>query len=109
MFEQEYYVSFEEMDAAAVYGEAYMRMVREQRVHRFNLFEGHPVYVAFDIGSSGKHSDATAWLVFQYINGRMFVYDCGEGHGKALPEYIDVLRDEALLQPDRADDPALGR
>lgn len=25
MFEQEYYCSFEEMDAAAVYGEAYMR------------------------------------------------------------------------------------
>ena len=27
MFEQEYHVSFEEMDAAAVYGEAYMKMV----------------------------------------------------------------------------------
>jgi hypothetical protein len=94
MFEQEYYVSFEEMDAAAVYGEAYMRMVNEHRIHLFNLFEGHPLYVAFDIGSSGMHSDATAWIAFQYINGRMFVYDCGEGHGKALPEYIDVLREK---------------
>jgi hypothetical protein len=28
MFEQEYHCSFEEMDAAAVYGEAYMKMVR---------------------------------------------------------------------------------
>jgi hypothetical protein len=92
MFNQEYHVSFEEMDAAAVYGEAYMKMVAEQRVHIFNLNGGHPVYVVFDIGSSGMHSDATAWIAFQWINGRMFIYDCGEGHGKALPEYIDVLQ-----------------
>jgi len=94
MFEQEYYVSFEEMDAAAVYGEAYMVMERDQRIHDFNLNPGHPVYVQFDIGASGMHSDATAWCVFQWINGRMFIYDCGEGHGKAVPEYIDVLREK---------------
>lgn len=94
MFEQEYYVSFEEVDAAAVYGEAYMRMVREKRVHLFNLREGHPVYVAFDIGSSGMHSDATAWIAFQWINGQLFLYDCGEGHGRALPEYVDLLREK---------------
>ena len=76
MFEQEYYCSFEEMDAAAVY----------------NLDPASPVYVVFDIGSSGLHSDATSWLAFQWVNGRLFLYDCGEGHGKALPEYVDVLR-----------------
>ena len=94
MFEQEYYVSFEEMDAAAVYGEAYMKMVSEKRIHPFNLNPGHPVYVVFDIGSSGMHSDATAWIAFQWINGRIFIYDCGEGHGKALPEYVDLLREK---------------
>lgn len=94
MFEQEYYCSFEEMDAAAVYGEAYMRMVNEKRIHLFNLNTAHPVYVVFDIGSSGMHSDATAWIAFQYINNMMFIYDCGEGHGKALPEYVDVLREK---------------
>jgi hypothetical protein len=92
MFEQEYYTSFEEMDAAAVYGEAYMKMVAEKRVHIFNLDPGHPVYVVFDIGSSGLHSDATAWIAFQWFNNRLFLYDCGEGHGKALPEYVDELR-----------------
>lgn len=92
MFEQEYYCSFEEMDAAAVYGEAYMRMVREKRVMRFNLNPQHPVYVTFDIGSSGMHSDATAWVAWQWINGRLWIYDAGEGHGKALPEYVDVLQ-----------------
>lgn len=92
MFEQEYHCSFEEMDAAAVYGEAMMRMLREGRVHTFNLNNAHPLYVVFDIGSSGMHSDATAWIAFQYINGKKFIYDCGEGHGKALPEYVDVLQ-----------------
>ena len=92
MFEQEYHVSFEEMDAAAVYGEAYMKMIAEQRIHNYNLHDSHPVYVMFDIGASGIHSDATSWIAFQWFNNRLFIYDSGEGHGKALPEYVDVLR-----------------
>jgi hypothetical protein len=82
------------MDAAAVYGEAYMKMVSEKRVHTFNLDPGHPVFVVFDIGSSGMHSDATSWIAFQWFNNRLFLYDCGEGHGKALPEYVDILREK---------------
>ena len=89
MFEQEYYVSFEEMDAAAVYGAAYMTMVNEKRIHNFNLDPGRPVYVIFDIGSAGMQSDATSWIAFQWFNNRLFIYDSGEGHGKALPDYID--------------------
>ena len=92
MFLQEYYVSFEEMDAAAVYGLALTKMREDKRDQPFNLNPGHPVFVAFDIGSSGKHSDATSWIAFQYYNGRLWIYDCGEGHGKALPEYIDDLQ-----------------
>lgn len=92
MFEQEYYCSFEEMDAAAVYGEAYMAMAREKRIYDFNVQAGHPLYVIMDIGSSGLHSDATAWIAVQFINGRKFIYDCGEGHGKSVPEYVDVFR-----------------
>jgi len=94
MFEQEYYVSFDEMDAAAVYGEAYMRLIAEGRDENFNLNPGHPVYVAFDIGASGLHSDATAWVAFQWYNEKLFLFDAGEGHGKALPEYVDVLREK---------------
>lgn len=92
MFEQEYHCSFEEMDAAAVYGEAYMQLVKDKRVYNFNLWDSVPVYVIFDIGSSGQHSDATSWMAVQWKDGRKFIYDCGEGHGKALPEYVDVLR-----------------
>ena len=92
MFLQEYYCSFDEMDAAAVYGEAYMRLLEEKRNIEFNLNPAHPVYVAFDIGSSGQHSDATTWIAFQWYNERLFLFDCGEGHGKALPEYVDDLQ-----------------
>ena len=92
MFEQEYYCSFEEMDAAAVYGEAYMRLMSDNRVHDFNLNPAHGVYVTFDIGSAGKQSDATSWIAWQWINGQLFLFDCGEGHGKALPDYVDDLR-----------------
>ena len=94
MFNQEYYVDFGEMDAAAVYGEAYLQLVKDQRLVNFNLNPGQPVYVMFDIGSSGQHSDATSWAAFQWINGRIWIYDCGEGHGKALPEYVDILREK---------------
>jgi hypothetical protein len=94
MFNQEYHCSFEEMDAAAVYGEAYMKLIQERRAQLFNLRDSHPVFVTFDIGKSGLHSDATAWIAWQWINGTMFIYDCGEGHGKALPEYVDVLREK---------------
>lgn len=94
MFNQEYHVDFNEMDAAAVYGEVYLQMTKDGRVTDFNLHPGHPVYVAFDIGSSGQHSDATAWIAFQWYDGRLFLYDCGEGHGRALPEYVDVLREK---------------
>lgn len=92
MFFQEYYCSFDEMDAAAVYGEAYMDLVKDGRSTVFNLNPAYPVYVAFDIGASGQHSDATSWIAFQWINGRLFIFDCGEGHGKALPDYVDDLQ-----------------
>jgi phage terminase large subunit len=94
MFNQEYHVDFGEMDAAAVYGEAYLQMVNEDRVQDFNLHPGHPVFVAFDIGSSGAQSDATSWIAFQWYNQKLMIFDCGEGHGRALPEYVDVLREK---------------
>ena len=94
MFNQEFHVDFGEMDAAAVYGEVYLQMQSDQQLVDFNLDPGHPVYVVFDIGSSGMQSDATSWIAFQWFNGRLFLYDCGEGHGRSLPEYVDVLREK---------------
>jgi len=92
MFEQEYHCSFEEMDSAAVYGEAYARMIKEKRTDPFNWDRGFPIHVAFDIGSAGVHNDATSWIAFQWINNKLFLIDCGEGHGRPLPEYVDDLQ-----------------
>lgn len=91
MFMQEYYVSFDEMDAAAVYGEALAQMLKDKRVETVLWDKRHPVYVAFDIGSSGIQSDATSWIAFQWFNNKLFLIDCGEGHGRALPDYVDDL------------------
>lgn len=91
LFEQEYYCSFELMDQAGVYAEAQERILADGRFTNFNINPAHPVYVTFDIGASGKHSDATSWVVWQWFNGTLFIYDCGEGHAKPLPEYVDVL------------------
>ncbi len=92
MFNQEFHVDFGEIDASAVYGEALLRLLSDGRSMVFNLHPAHPVYVVFDIGSAGKQSDATSWIAFQWINGQPWIYDCGEGHGKPLPEYVDELR-----------------
>jgi hypothetical protein len=92
LFEQEYYCSFELMDQAGVYAEAQERILLDGRYKDFNLDSNHPVYVMFDIGSAGKQSDATAWVVFQWFNNTLFLYDCGEGHATPLPEYVDVLQ-----------------
>lgn len=93
MFNQEYHVDFTEMDAAAVYGEVYLSMISNNQITDFQLHPGHPVFVAFDIGSAGQHSDATSWIAFQWYNNQLFLFDCGEGHGRSLPEYVDVLRE----------------
>lgn len=94
MFNQEYHVDFGEMDAAAVYGEVYLQMIADGKIAEFQLHPGHPVYVVFDIGSSGQHSDATSWIAFQWYNNQLMIFDCGEGHGRALPEYVDLLREK---------------
>jgi hypothetical protein len=49
------------------------------------------VYVAFDISSKGKMSDATAGVVFQNVGGRIMVYDVIEERGLPLVEVIGKL------------------
>lgn len=92
MFNQEFHCDFGEVDAAAVYGEALVRLLADGRSMVFNINRAHPIFVVFDIGSAGKASDATSWIAFQWINGQPWLYDCGEGHGRPLPDYIDDLR-----------------
>lgn len=64
---------------------------KEGRYCRFNLNTAKPVYVAFDIGSKGKMTDATSAIIYQYYNGQMFIYDIYETRGKALVECVAEL------------------
>lgn len=93
MFRQEYYCEFGQVDAASVYGDTLTRLIEEGRNLVFNLNPAYPVFVAFDIGAAGRHSDYTSWIAYQWINNQVWMYDCGEGQGRPLPDYVDDLRE----------------
>lgn len=90
LFEQEYECSFTTVNAGLVYL-AIEKLVEEGRYESFNLDTSKPVYVAFDIASKEKSTDATSAIVYQYIAGRMMVYDIYEARGKSLVECIAEL------------------
>lgn len=87
---QENECEFTTVNAGLVYL-AIEQLQKENRFTQFNLDSTKPVYVAFDIGSKAKMTDSTAAIIFQYYNGKMFIYDCYEQRGKALVECIAEL------------------
>ena len=90
LFFQEFYCKFTTVNSGLVYrGIEFLR--KEGRLCPFNLDTSKPVYVAFDISSKGKMSDATAGVVFQNIGGRIMVYDVIEERGLPLVEVIGKL------------------
>lgn len=90
LFRQEYYCEFMTVNSGLVY-RAIETLRREKRYTKFNLDTQSPVYVSFDISSKGKMTDATAGIVFQYIGGRMMIYDIIEERGMALVEVVSKL------------------
>ena len=85
LFRQENFCDFTVVNAGLVYL-AIEQLVREKRFCPYNLDTGKPVYIAFDIASKGKESDSTAAIVFQFINGRVIIYDVFEARGISLVE-----------------------
>lgn len=85
LFRQENFCDFTVVNAGLVYL-AIEQLVRDKRYCPYNLDTQKPVYIAFDIASKGKESDSTAAIVYQYINGRMVIYDCFEARGVSLVE-----------------------
>ena len=51
-----------------------------------------------DIASKGAVTDATAGIVYQYINNMMFIYDIYEARGKALVECLAELSQKPYWQ-----------
>lgn len=90
LFRQENYCDFTTVNAGLVYL-GIENLVREKRYCKFNLDTSRPTYVAFDIASKGKESDSTAAIVFQFINGRMMIFDCFEARGVSLVQAISEL------------------
>jgi len=87
---QEYECDFATVNAGLVY-QGVELLERENRYRSFNLDSRYPVYMAFDIASKDKVTDATSCIVFQYHHGYMFVYDLYEARGKALVECVAEL------------------
>ena len=90
LFYQENYCDFTTVNSGLVYKG--IEQLRDQ--HRFtptNLDTTRPVYMAWDISSKGKVSDASACIVYQFINGRFIIYDYYEARGKALVECVQEL------------------
>ena len=90
MFRQEYLCEFLAVNAGLVYP-AIEILRKEGRYERFNLRTDKPVYMAWDISSKDKQSDWTSCIVFQYYDGKMFVYDWYEDNRKAVVECVQDL------------------
>lgn len=90
LYYQENECDFTVVNAGLVY-QGVESLQNEGRFTPMNLDSSRPVYVAFDISSKDKMTDATAGIVYQYYNGRMVVYDWIEARGKALVDVVAEL------------------
>lgn len=90
LFMQEYYCDFTTVNSGLVY-QGFEQMQKQGRVTGFNLDTSQPVYVAFDISSKEKITDATVGLVFQYIGSKTLIYDMIEMRGMALVQVVSQL------------------
>lgn len=90
LYKQEYECEFTTVNAGLVY-QGIEKLVEEKRFTPYNIDTTKPVYAAFDISSKEKTTDATAGIVFQYYNGKMFVYDIFEDRGKSFVECFTQL------------------
>lgn len=96
LFYQEFYCDFTTVNAGLIY-QGIEVLLKEDRFTTFNLDTSRPVYVAWDLASktdSGSKTvikDATAAVIFQYYNGKMFIYDYYESMGKSTAECVADL------------------
>ncbi len=90
MFRQEYLCEFLAVNAGLVFPG--IELVRKERRYcPYNLDPTKPVYTAWDISSKDKQTDWTSCIVFQYYNGRLFVFDWYENNRKSVVECVQDL------------------
>lgn len=90
LFRQEYLCEFLAVNAGLVFP-GIEKVREEKRYCPYNIDPTHPVYMAWDISSKDKETDWTSCIVFQYYNGRMFVFDWYENNRKAVVECVSDL------------------
>lgn len=90
LFRQEMMCEFLAVNAGLVYP-AIEILRKEGRYEPFNLRTDKPVYMAWDISSKDKESDWTSCVVFQYIDGKLFIYDTFEDNRKSVVECVQEL------------------
>lgn len=90
LFRQEYMCEFLAVNAGLVFpGIELLRT--EKRYTQYRLDPNRPVYAAWDISSKDKTTDWTSAVIFQYYNGRMFIYDYFEDNRKSVLECVQEL------------------
>ncbi len=90
LFRQEYMCEFLAVNAGLVFP-GIEKVREEKRYCPYNLDPSKPVYMAWDISSKDKQTDWTSCIVFQYYNGRMFIFDWFEDNRKAVVECVQSL------------------
>lgn len=90
LFRQEMMCEFLAVNAGLVYP-AIEILRKENRYTKFNLRTDKPVYMAWDISSKDKQTDWTSCVVFQYYDGKVFIYDVFENNRKAVVECVQEL------------------
>jgi hypothetical protein len=97
MFNQEYMVDFLTVNAGLVY-QGLEQLVKEGRYMDFNLDTTKPVYMAWDISSKDKMTDWTSCIVYQWIYGKLFLYDYFEDRGKAFVDCVSQLQERGYFR-----------
>lgn len=90
LFRQEYMCEFLAVNAGLVFP-GIEKVRTEKRYCPYNLDPTKPVYMAWDISSKDKQTDWTSCVVFQFYNGRMFIFDYFEDNRKAVVECVSDL------------------
>lgn len=101
LFRQEYMCEFLAVNAGLVFP-GIEKVRDEKRYTPYNIDPTKPVYIAWDISSKDKQTDWTSCVVFQYYNGRMFIFDWYEDNRKAVVECVTDLASRSYFHQIRA-------
>jgi phage terminase large subunit len=90
IIEQEYYCSWEGINYGSIYGRQLNKYSDQQFDFPIPFHEDLPVFTAWDLG----HSDMTAIIFYQLVNGEVHIIDFDSGSGMDADDWLDKLETE---------------